>query len=39
VAYLIPIFMAAALVFGVMNGLLTNYLLRINPVKLDEHKG
>jgi heptaprenyl diphosphate synthase len=39
VAYLIPIFMAAALVFGVINGLLTNYLLHINPVKLDEHKG
>ena len=39
VAYLIPIFMAAALVFGVVNGLLTNYLLRINPAKLDEDKG
>ncbi len=39
VAYLIPIFMAAALVFGVANGLLTNYLLRINPVRLDEDKG
>jgi len=39
VAYLIPIFMAAALVFGVANGLLTNYLLRINPAKLDEDKG
>ena len=35
VAYLIPIFMAAALVFGVVNGLLTNYLLRINPAKID----
>jgi heptaprenyl diphosphate synthase len=39
VAYLIPIFMAAALVFGVANGLLTNYLLRINPAKLDVDKG
>jgi heptaprenyl diphosphate synthase len=33
VAYLIPIFMAAALVFGVVNGLLTNYLLNMNPSK------
>jgi heptaprenyl diphosphate synthase len=39
IAYLIPIFMAAALVFGVVNGLLTNYLLRINPARLDEDKG
>lgn len=39
VAYLIPIFMAAALVFGVVNGLLTNYLLRINPAKIDEAEG
>jgi heptaprenyl diphosphate synthase len=39
IAYLIPIFMAAALVFGVVNGLLTNYLLRINPASLDEDKG
>ena len=39
VAYLIPIFMAAALVFGVVNGLLTNYLLRINPAKIDEAQG
>ncbi len=39
VAYLIPIFMAAALVFGVVNGLLTNYLLSINPAKLDEAQG
>ena len=39
VAYLIPIFMAAALVFGVVNGLMTNYLLRINPAGLDEDKG
>jgi hypothetical protein len=31
--------MAAALVFGVVNGLLTNYLLRINPARLDEDKG
>ena len=39
VAYLIPIFIAAALVFGVVNGLLTNYLLRINPAKIDEAEG
>ena len=39
VAYLIPIFMAAALVFGVVNGLLTNYLLRINPAEIDEAQG
>jgi heptaprenyl diphosphate synthase len=39
IAYLIPIFMAAALVFGVVNGLLTNYLLHINPARLDEDKG
>jgi heptaprenyl diphosphate synthase len=39
VAYLVPIFMAAALVFGLVNGLLTNYLLRINPVKQDEAQG
>ncbi|MFM1912106.1 MAG: hypothetical protein RJB18_1497 [Pseudomonadota bacterium] len=39
VAYLIPIFMAAALVFGVVNGLLTNYLLRINLAEIDEAQG
>ena len=38
VAYLIPIFMAAALFFGVVNGLLTNYLLRMNPSASDESK-
>lgn len=37
--YLIPLFMAAALFFGVINGLLTNYLLRMNPSKSDEDKG
>jgi heptaprenyl diphosphate synthase len=39
IAYLIPVFMTAALVFGVVNGLLTNYLLRISPAKFDEDKG
>jgi heptaprenyl diphosphate synthase len=39
IAYLIPIFMAAALVFGVVNGLVTNYLLRMSPAGLDEDKG
>lgn len=39
VAYLIPIFMAAALFFGVLNGLLTNYLLRTNPSRAVEDKG
>lgn len=39
VAYLVPIFMAAALFFGVVNGLLTNYLLRMNPSQLDEAQG
>lgn len=39
VAYLIPIFMAAALFFGVVNGFLTNYLLRMNPIKSDEEQG
>ena len=39
VAYLIPVFMAAALFFGLINGLLTNYLLRMNPSKSDEDKG
>lgn len=38
VAYLIPIFMAAALVFGVINGLLTHYLLSLNPTRPDEEK-
>ena len=38
VAYLIPIFMVAALFFGVVNGLLTNYLLRMNPSASDESK-
>ena len=33
IAYLIPIFMGAALVFGVVNGLLTNYLLSMNSAK------
>lgn len=33
IAYLIPIFMGAALVFGVVNGLLTNYLLSMNSGK------
>lgn len=31
VAYLIPVFMATALFFGLVNGVLTNYLLRQNP--------
>jgi heptaprenyl diphosphate synthase len=39
VAYLIPIFMAAALFFGLVNGVLTNYLLRMNPSRADEAKG
>ena len=39
VAYLVPIFMAAALFFGVVNGLLTNYLLRMNPSQMDEAQG
>ena len=39
VAYLIPIFMAVALFFGVLNGVLTNYLLRMNPSRADEDKG
>lgn len=39
IAYLIPVFMTAALLFGVVNGLLTNYLLRISPAKFDEDKG
>ena len=39
VAYLIPVFMAAALVFGVVNGLLTNYLLSLNPPQQHQDKG
>lgn len=39
VAYLMPIFMTAALAFGMVNGFLTNYLLRLYPAKLDENKG
>ncbi len=39
VAYLIPVFMAVALLFGVVNGVLTNYLLRMNPSQADEDKG
>lgn len=39
VAYLVPIFMAAALFFGLLNGLLTNYLLRQNPSLQDGVEG
>ena len=39
VAYLVPIFIAAALFFGVVNGYLCNYLLLMNPSKTDESQG
>lgn len=39
IAYLVPIFMAAAMLFGVVNGILTNYLLHMNPGRADEGRG
>jgi heptaprenyl diphosphate synthase len=36
VAYLVPLFMAAALLFGVINGLVTSHLLKAYPSPLDK---
>jgi heptaprenyl diphosphate synthase len=36
VAYLVPLFMAAALLFGVINGLVTSHLLKAYPSPVDK---